>query len=147
MPNTAPESKPSIHVAVAVLLNDAGWVLITRRNEKQHQGGLWEFPGGKVEPGESVATALSRELQEELAVTPTSSDPLLQIQHDYGDREVLLDVHCIRAWEGEPRGLEGQPLAWVSPTALADFDFPEANRPIAKALQANEFVATSGRSR
>ena len=147
MPNTAPESKPSIHVAVAVLLNDAGWVLITRRNEKQHQGGLWEFPGGKVEPGESVAMALSRELQEELAVTPTSSDPLLRVQHDYGDREVLLDVHCIRAWEGEPRGLEGQPLAWVSPTALADFDFPEANRPIAKALQANEFVATSGRSR
>ena len=146
MPNTAPESKPVIHVAVAVLINDAGWVLITRRNEKQHQGGLWEFPGGKVEPWESVATALYRELQEELAVTPTSSDPLLQVQHDYGDREVLLDVHCIRAWEGEPRGLEGQPLAWVSPTALADFDFPEANRPIAKVLQANEVVATSGGS-
>ena len=144
MPNTAPESKPFIHVAVAVLINDSGWVLITRRHEKQHQGGLWEFPGGKVEPGESVMMALSRELQEELAATPTSSDPLLQVRHDYGDREVLLDVHCIRAWEGEPRGLEGQPLAWVAPSALADFEFPEANRPIAKALQANERVAPSG---
>ncbi len=125
-----------IHVAVGVLQDALGRILIARRSDALHQGGLWEFPGGKVEPGEDVAEALSRELFEELGIRVQSSQPLLEVRHDYGDRQVWLDVHRVPQWQGEPRGLEGQPLAWVLPTALEDFQFPEANTPIAERLRA-----------
>jgi len=124
-----------IHVAVGVLIDDRGRILIARRRDELHQGGLWEFPGGKLENGESVTEALSRELQEELGIAVGATEPLLAVRHDYGDRHVLLDVHRVLHWEGQPRGLEGQPLAWVLPSALDDFQFPEANVPIAERLQ------------
>lgn len=124
-----------IHVAVGVIIDERGRILIARRRDDLHQGGLWEFPGGKVENGESVTEALTRELKEELGIAVGETEPLLDVGHDYGDRHVLLDVHRVLHWEGEPRGVEGQPLAWVLPLALDDFQFPEANVPIAERLQ------------
>ena len=124
-----------IHVAVGVIIDGRGRILIARRRDDLHQGGLWEFPGGKVENGESVTEALTRELKEELGIAVGETEPLLDVGHDYGDRHVLLDVHRVLHWEGQPRGVEGQPLAWVLPSALDDFQFPEANVPIAERLQ------------
>jgi len=125
-----------VHVAVGVLIDDGGRVLITRRANDAHQGGLWEFPGGKVEVGESVLEALDRELQEELGTAVLSSEPLLEIRHDYSDKAVLLDIHRVTEWRNEPRGLEGQPLAWVGIADLDDYEFPAANVAIVEKLKA-----------
>lgn len=124
-----------IHVAAAVIRGADGRILIARRGETQHQGGLWEFPGGKVEDGEAVETALARELREELGIEVTAARPLIKIRHDYPDKQILLDVWEVNAFTGEPHGAEGQPLAWVSPRELADYEFPEANRPIVAAAR------------
>lgn len=124
-----------VHVAAAVIRGADGRVLIARRSQDQHQGGLWEFPGGKVEPGESVEQALARELQEELDIRVKSARPLIQVQHDYPDKQVLLDVWEVSAFTGEPRGVEGQPLAWASGRELPDYDFPVANHPIVAAAR------------
>ena len=123
-----------IHVAVGVLRRDQQ-VLVRRRAEHLHQGGLWEFPGGKLEPGETVLQALRRELAEELGLRIYSAQALLRVEHDYGDREVLLDVWEILRFEGEPRALEGQPLRWVDVSQLGSLAFPSANLPIVKSLQ------------
>jgi 8-oxo-dGTP diphosphatase len=123
-----------VHVAVGVIVDAAGNILITRRAPDSHQGGLWEFPGGKVEEGESLQAALSRELREELGIEIGPGSPLLEVQHDYGDKAVLLDVHVIRAFSGEAIGLEGQPLAWVPANELAHYTFPAANVPIVEAV-------------
>lgn len=123
-----------VHVAVGVLLDDADRILIAKRADELHQGGLWEFPGGKVESGESVQQALQREFLEEVGVSISTSEPLLEIKHDYGDKQVFLDVHVVREWSGEARGLEGQPLAWVSVSGLPTYEFPAANAPIIDAI-------------
>ncbi len=120
----------TVHVAVGVLINPAGAVLITRRPDHVHQGGLWEFPGGKVETGEPAAAALNRELHEELGVTVQTAEPWLQVRHDYPDKRVWLDVWRVVAWRGEPQGREGQPLIWAQPAELAKFAFPAADQPI-----------------
>lgn len=127
-----------IHVAAAVILGEGGRILIARRPDDKHQGGLWEFPGGKVEAGEAVEAALARELEEELGIRPTRTRPLIRIRHDYPDKQVLLDVWQVSAFSGEARGLEGQPLAWVSPRQLGDYRFPEANRAILAAARLPE---------
>lgn len=124
-----------LHVAAAVIRGADGRVLIARRPEHKHQGGLWEFPGGKVEAGEAVEVALARELHEELGIDVIVSRPLIQVRHDYPDLAVLLDVHEVGAFTGEPHGREGQPLAWVAPRELPDYEFPEANRPIVAAAR------------
>ena len=132
-PNTGPEVTP-VHVAVGVVLDERGKVLISRRADNMHQGGLWEFPGGKVERGESLAMALARELREELGIEIGRTSPLLEIRHDYGDKCVLLDVHVVWDFSGEARGLEDQPLVWVAPEELEQYRFPAANEPIIGAL-------------
>lgn len=124
-----------IHVAAAVIRDAQGKILIARRADTQHQGGLWEFPGGKVEPGEAVEAALSRELQEELGIVVTAARPLIKIKHDYPDKQVLLDVWEVSAFTGEPHGAEGQPLAWVSNRELPGYEFPAANQPIVAAAR------------
>ena len=124
-----------ISVAVGVLVDTHGRILITRRAKNAHQGGLWEFPGGKLELGESVFEALRRELSEELGTDIVSSTPLMTLEHDYQDKQVLLDIHLVREWRGEPRGLEGQPLAWVPAEALTNYAFPAANDAIVARLQ------------
>jgi len=124
-----------VHVAVGILISPADQVLITRRPDHVHQGGLWEFPGGKVEEGEPVAAALNRELHEELGVAVQDAEPWLQVHHAYPDKAVWLDVWRVTAWQGEPHGREGQRLAWVSTAELADFTFPEADQPVIMALR------------
>lgn len=123
-----------VHVAVGILTNMAGAVLITRRPDHAHQGGLWEFPGGKVEEREPVATALSRELYEELGIAVQAAEPWLQVRHDYPDKRVLLDVWRVMTWQDEPHGREGQPLIWALPAELEKFTFPAADEPIIIAL-------------
>ena len=118
---------PVIHVAVGVLIDDQHCVLLARRVKGTHLEGFWEFPGGKVEPKEAVQMALGRELREELGITVDKTSPLLTISHDYGEKQVLLDVHRIEAWSGEPFGAEGQPIAWVDAASLGDYPVPEAN--------------------
>ena len=124
-----------VHVAAAVIRGTDGKILIARRADSQHQGGLWEFPGGKVEAGESVEMALGRELQEELGITVESARPLIKVQHDYPDKQVLLDVWEVSSFTGQPHGAEGQPLAWVTQRELADYEFPAANEPIVAAAR------------
>jgi len=132
-----------VHVAVGVLINADGAVLITRRPDHVHQGGLWEFPGGKVEEGESVITALQRELHEELGVTVLNTEPWLHIRHAYPDKTVLLDVWRVMAWQGEPHGREGQPLTWALPTILRTFAFPVADEPIIHALTSAGLITSA----
>ena len=124
-----------VHVAVGVIVDDACNVLITRRAQDSHQGGLWEFPGGKVEEGESLHAALARELSEELGIAIGTTRPLLEVRHDYGDKAVLLDVHLVNGFTGTPRGLEQQPLEWVPAALLDQFSFPAANVPIVAAVK------------
>lgn len=124
-----------IHVAVGVLLDSSDRVLIARRHSGAHQGGLWEFPGGKLEKAESVFNALQREFEEELAVCIEAASPLMQVTHDYGDKRVLLDVWRVERYSGEPSAQEGQPLRWVSAAGLGDYRFPEANLAIVAMLQ------------
>jgi len=121
------------HVAVAVIVDDRRRVLISRRPAHVHQGGLWEFPGGKLEAGESVTSALQRELQEELGISLGSARPLIRIYHDYPDRQVLLDVLRVDRFAGIPHGREGQPVVWAAPGELVQYRFPAANIPIIKA--------------
>ncbi len=125
-----------VQVAVGILMNREGAVLIARRPDHVHQGGLWEFPGGKVEDGEPVAVALSRELYEELGITVQAAEPWLQIGHDYPDKKVGLEVWRVTAWQGEPHGREGQPLIWAGRAELDQFSFPAADLPILAQLTA-----------
>ncbi len=123
-----------VEVAVGVLVDADDRVLITKRPESSHQGGLWEFPGGKLESGESVTEALGRELAEELGTRIGGATPLIDIEHDYGDKMVRLRVMQVTDWTGEPYGAEGQPMAWVARSGLAAYDFPEANGSIVALL-------------
>jgi len=124
-----------LHVAVGVIRGGDGSILITERAKHAHQGGLWEFPGGKVEAGESVQDALRRELLEEIGIGVEAATPLIKIRHDYGDRHVLLDVWNVTAFSGDAKPCEGQAMRWVTPDNLVDFNFPAANQPIIKAAQ------------
>jgi len=123
------------HVVAAVIVNRSQQVLLAKRPLDRHQGGLWEFPGGKVECGEDARTALARELHEELGIVVQDARPLIKVCHAYPDKSVLLDVWRVIAFGGEPHGREGQPIEWVSPEELPDRDFPAANRPIVTAAR------------
>lgn len=124
-----------IHVVAAVIYSDDRQkILITRRPDHLHQGGLWEFPGGKVEPGEQPRAALHRELNEELAIDVVKSEPFIEIRHDYADRQILLDVWRVWFFTGVPHGNEGQQLQWSPIRGLQQFAFPAANEAIIEAL-------------
>jgi len=128
-------SRKTIHVVAAVIENAAGEILIAKRPQHVHQGGLWEFPGGKVENNETTQTALYREIREELNININDDSPLIQIHHDYPDKSILLDVRHIEAFTGTVIGNEGQEVRWVKKRQLGDFAFPAANRAIIDAIQ------------
>jgi 8-oxo-dGTP diphosphatase len=123
-----------VRVAVAVIVGGDGEILITRRHAHAHQGGLWEFPGGKFEADESIGEALQRELREEIGIRVRAHEPLLIIEHDYGDKHVVLDVHRVTGFEGEPAALEGQGMRWVRVDELSNYSFPAANARIVERL-------------
>ena len=110
-------------------------MLIAQRAKGRHQGGLWEFPGGKVEPGEGGRAALRRELREELGIEITMARPLIRVQYRYPDRAVLLDCWHVSHWEGEVHGREGQRIAWARPEALDERRFLPADKAIITAAR------------
>lgn len=130
-----------IHVAAAAIWRNENELLIAKRSDDKHQGGLWEFPGGKVESGEAVQEALSRELEEELGIKVTDAEKLIQVPYHYPDKSVLLDVYSVTAFSGEPWGKEGQPVRWVSVDDLASYAFPAANKPILDACLLPKSIA------
>src|SRR3569832_571866 len=133
-----------VHVAVAVIVDAAGRVLIARRAAHRHQGGRWEFPGGKVEPGEATHAALARELDEEVGIEVKQARPVSRIRHDYPDRSVLLDVWRVIAFRGEAHGREKQPEKRVAPDDLSRYAFPAANQPIVTAArQSTVYIITT----
>lgn len=134
-----------VHVAVGVIVR-AGQVLIARRPDHAHQGGLLEFPGGKVEPGETVQSALVREIAEEtgLQIPPGSLRPVIEVYHDYGDKRVFLDVWRTDEARGDATGREGQTIGWVGVETLKDGDFPAANKAIIQALKLPSLLAITG---
>jgi len=121
-------------VAVGVIVNEQGDILIAKRHEHLHQGGKWEFPGGKVEAGEDTITALTRELSEEVAIEVSKAQPMMLLEHDYGDKFVRLDIWKVEDFTGIAQSNEGQEIRWVSVNELTNYQFPEANGPIVDKL-------------
>jgi 8-oxo-dGTP diphosphatase len=120
----------ALHVAVGVVRDQDGNILLTQRAKHAHQGGLWEFPGGKLEANETVMQALQRELHEEVGITVQVAKPLIKIKHCYPDLQVLLDVWQVNHFQGRATACEGQAMRWVAPKHLSQFQFPVANVPI-----------------
>lgn len=134
-----------VHVVVAVIKNSAGQYFIAKRHQDSHQGGLWEFPGGKVENNETVFDALKRELFEEIGITLLKASPLIQIQHDYTDKSVLLDVFNVDGFTEEAYGKEGQETCWIEKSDFSLYQFPEANLAIIKAIQLPDKYMITGK--
>jgi 8-oxo-dGTP diphosphatase len=127
-------NSPAIHVVAGVLRDACGRVLIAQRTWRAHLAGAWEFPGGKLRPGESPPLALSRELREELGIEVEQAVELVTLTHDYPDRTVLLEFLRVAEWRGEPRGLEGQRLRWEMPGRLLATGLLPADQPVAAML-------------
>jgi len=130
-----------LQVAVGVIKNPSGQILISLRDKSLHQGGLWEFPGGKVEASETIEQALARELKEEMGITVQSAKPLITINHQYPDLAVQLCVFTVEHYEGGVTSCEGQPILWVAPEDLVNYAFPAANQPIITASRLPHFYA------
>lgn len=124
-----------IRVAAGIIMRNER-VFIALRSQDKHQGGCWEFPGGKVESGEEPGSALVRELAEECGIDVKQSSLFQVIRHDYADKSVELHFFTVTDFAGEPHGKEGQEVSWVPLHELGQYTFPEANVPIVKALLA-----------
>ena len=138
MAATAADPKPSLILVAAVVLVDTdGRVLLAQRPEGKQMAGLWEFPGGKVDPGETPEAALIRELREELGIDVAASclAPFTFASHAYPDFHLLMPLYVCRKWSGIPAAREGQRLAWVWPARLADYPMPPADVPLVAALR------------
>ena len=117
-------------VAAVILSEGLDKVFIAKRASNAHQGGLWEFPGGKLEENETAVAALTRELKEEIGIDGLTFLPLIKLEHQYPDKLVELDVYCVSTFLGQPHGAEGQETTWVEVKNLRQFEFPAANEPI-----------------
>lgn len=129
-------SKGLLLVAACALVDVDGRVLLAQRPEGKSLAGLWEFPGGKLEPGEMPEDSLIRELREELGISVRKAclAPLTFASHAYEDFHLLMPLYVCRRWEGQVQGLEGQALKWVKPSMLRDFAMPPADEPLVAAL-------------
>ena len=125
-------------IGVAVISNQQGKILIDRRKAEGEMGGLWEFPGGKIEPGETVEECIQREIQEELALTILVGDRLTTITHTYKTFKVTLYVHHCQYVGGIPQALASEEILWVEPSQIHQYQFPQANQQIINLLQQRE---------
>ena len=141
MPTTAPEPAPPstqlLLVAACALVDADGRVLVAQRPPGRSMAGLWEFPGGKLLPGETPERCLIRELKEELGVDTATSclAPLAFASHGYETFHLLMPLYVCRVWQGEPAGLEGQALRWLRPRDLRELPMPPADRPLIPVLE------------
>lgn len=124
-----------IFVVVGILENTDGQICISKRKAGQHLAGCWEFPGGKIDEGEKPFHALVREFEEELGVTVKTAEPWFDIEHDYDEKIVHLDIWRVTSFEGEAFSKEGQLVKWVERGALDEYEFPSANEDIVRALK------------
>ncbi len=124
-------------VSAVALIDADGRVLLARRPEGKSMAGLWEFPGGKVEPGETPEAALIRELQEEIGIDTWSSclAPLSFASHSYDEFHLLMPLFACRKWQGQPQSREGQALKWVRPADLRSYPMPPADLPLIPVLR------------
>jgi 8-oxo-dGTP diphosphatase len=130
-----PSPKRSIHVVAGVITDARGRILLNRRTENSDMAGLWEFPGGKREPGETSEQALVRELREELGIEADIGEWIMEVPQLYPDKRLRLEVRRISSWKGSPRGREGQAITWVAPDKLARYSMPPADLPVVAALR------------
>ncbi len=134
-----------IEVSAAVLRDDQGRVLLTRRLPGRHLAGMWEFPGGKIDPGETPVQALARELEEELDIRIGPCRPLVSVTHTYlcANREkiVRLRLFEVHSFQGTPRGVEGQALDWVAPAEMRALEMPAADRPLVRLLSLDGYYS------
>jgi len=138
----------TLEVVAGIVWNPAAeHVLLALRKPGQHQGDRWEFPGGKVEPGETLDAALVRELGEELDIVPTAFVPRCTLVHAYPDKRVRLHFMDVTRFDGTPAGREGQTLRWAAPSELGSLTFPEANRSVVDALISERSSRREDRSR
>ena len=132
-----------VDVVAAVITDARGRILLARRTEGRDLAGLWEFPGGKREAGETAGAALARELQEELGIDARVDGHVITVPQAYPDKRLRLDVHRVSRWTGIPRGLEGQALAWVPPQKLSSYAMPPADIPVVAVLLQPDRYAVS----
>jgi mutator protein MutT len=135
------DGAPVIHVVAGAVIDAAGRVLIAQRPPGKHLAGGWEFPGGKLQPGEARAVGLARELGEELGLAIRNPRPLIRVRHTYPYGEVLIDMWVVKSYSGEPRGLDGQALRWLSQDELEVAELLPADGPIVRALRLPERLA------
>jgi 8-oxo-dGTP diphosphatase len=136
-------NEPVVHVVAGVMTDVRGRILLARRTEGRDLAGLWEFPGGKVDPGETPEQALVRELREELGIDAEVGDAVIRVPQRYPHKRLCLDVRRIARWRGNMKGLDGQALAWVPPHKLASYAMPDADRPVVGALlEADRYLIT-----
>lgn len=122
-------------IGVAVIVNQEGKILIDRRKSSGEMGGLWEFPGGKIELGETVEECIKREIKEELDLKIAVGDRLTTITHTYETFKVTLYVHYCQYLSGKPQPIECEEILWVDPSRLSEYQFPQANAKIINLLQ------------
>lgn len=125
----------ALDVAVGIIINSDNRILITKRRDDVHLAGLWEFPGGKCDEGESDLVALQRELREEIGIEVDDAESFCSLCHRYDEKVINLHFFFVKQYRGEPYGREQQPFKWVTIEALSDYEFPPANQVIIKRLQ------------
>lgn len=133
-----------LQVAVGVIINSQNQVLISKRSALVDQPDCWEFPGGKVESGESIEAALCRELKEELGITVQDYQFLFSVPYDYGAKKVCLHVYTVSKYSGQEHSRESQPLQWLGVDKLPSLQFPDANKVILKAIKLPEMIQITG---
>ncbi|MFU0870572.1 8-oxo-dGTP diphosphatase MutT [Kluyvera sichuanensis] len=123
-----------LQISVGIIRNTAGEIYITQRAADAHMAHKWEFPGGKIEAGETPQDAVIRELQEEVGISATSLHQFDKLEYQFPDRHITLWFWLVDGWEGEPWGKEGQPGRWVAQQELIADEFPPANAPVIEKL-------------
>ncbi|CAH6636487.1 8-oxo-dGTP diphosphatase MutT [Pseudocitrobacter vendiensis] len=126
-----------LQIAVGIIRNDAGEIYITQRAADAHMANKWEFPGGKIEAGETAEEAMIRELEEEVGITASEPQLFDKLEYEFPDRHITLWFWLVESWQGEPWGKEGQPGRWVAQNALIADEFPPANAPVIEKLVQN----------